>query len=672
MTLHSLPAFNNPHKKTKHTKTMRRFFTFVIIATACLANVQAITDYQLKALAQTLDEVQGKEVYIYNKKEGKYVAQGGDAGTSTVFDYYGTVFTITSGNTISTKYGTGCYLGVSGSTVRVDLTTSQAWTFTVNTTSDGITTYSIKCGTTPIVSDESDGYVLISKDKSLEYAKDTSKKGGLIDLSALIKNSRFDRDNNETAWTFNNTGSNGYRRAIDQTAQYPAQNTYYHLVGVYDKEAQKVRFYKEGALCQEVDAIGKFNFPEDENYQWFCVGGDPGPSKDTKYVQANQAMPGNIVAARLYSKAMTSEEVAELYGELKNPQTYTPVSLVSNIDYARNILAKNGCVLPVHATGFTTDDQIQLSSTFSTDVLPYNPTFKDGVAYITFDDNIKTGKYYMTLKRGEKQQTLGTLVIVKTNTIEIPVVAHRGYWNVYSDGNTKDQNSRTALRRALENNFYAAETDVRLTTDNVLMVNHDAAWNGTTIETNNSTTCRNLDLNNGEKMPTLEEFLTIMQDEYPKSKTKLVIEIKTNSAAAGQKAIETVNKYASLKDRIEFISFNTAPLDKIHSTDATAIIQLLRDEKSTATTTTPAEVKEKKWHGIDYKMSYLASNLSWYDSAHTNGLFVNVWTITTTDEATTQRNLGADFLTANNPLKVKTLYEEDTIYKEYYDLNSNK
>ena len=242
---------------------MRRFFTFVIIVTACLANVQAITDNQLKALAQTLDEVQGKEVYIYNKTQGKYVAQGGDAGTSTVFDYYGTVFTINSGNTISTKYGTGCYLGVSGSTVRVNLTTSQAWTFT-ESTSDGITTYSIKYNNTPIVSGESDGYVLISKEKSLDYAKDTSKKGGLIDLSALIKNSRFDRGNSETAWTFNNTGSEDYRRAIDQDAQYPTQNTYYHLVGVYDKEAQKVRFYKEGVLSQEVDAIGKFNFPEDE------------------------------------------------------------------------------------------------------------------------------------------------------------------------------------------------------------------------------------------------------------------------------------------------------------------------------------------------------------------------------------------------------------------------
>lgn len=652
---------------------MRRFFTFVIIATACLTNVQAITDNQLKALAQKLADVQGKEVYIYNKTQGKYVAQGGDAGTSTVFDDYGTVFTINSGNTISTKYGTGCYLGVSGSTVRVNLTTSQAWTFTVNTTSDGITTYSIKCGTTPIVSDESDGYVLISKEKSLEYAGNTSKKGGMIDLSALIKNSRFDRGNSETAWTFNNTGNNGYRRATDQTADYPAQNKYYHLVGVYDKEAQKVRFYKEGALCEEVDAIGKFNFPDEEKYQWFCIGGDPGPSND--YVQANQAMPGNIVAARLYSKAMTSEEVAELYGELKNPQTYTPVSLVSNIDYARNILAKSGCELPVHATGFTTVDQIQLSSTFSTDVLTYKPKVEDGVAYITFEDNIKTGKYYMTLKRGEKQQTLGTLVIVKTNTIEIPVVAHRGYWNIYSDGSTKDQNSRAALRRALENNFYAAETDVRLTTDNVLMVNHNEAWNGTTIESSNSTTCRNLDLKNGEKMPTLENLLDIMlEEQYNNSNTKLVIEIKTNSEDAGLYTYNTVNqsKYASLKDRIEFISFNTAPLNKIHNTDPTAIIQLLRDEKSTATTKTPADVKKEGWHGIDYDKTYLGNNMSWYDSAHTNGLFVNVWTINTADEATTQRYRGADFLTANNPLEVKKLYELDARYKEYYDLNSNK
>lgn len=660
---------------------MRRFFTFVIIATACLANVQAITAYQLKALAQKLSDVQGKEVYIYNKTQGKYVAQGGDAGTSTVFDDYGTVFTIKSDNTISTKYGTGCYLGVSGSTVRVNLTTPQTWTFTVNTTSDGITTYSIKYNNTPIVSDESDGYVLISKDKSLEYAGNTSKKGGLIDLSALIKNSRFDRGNSETAWTFNNPGSEDYRRAIDQDVQYPTQNTYYHLVGVYDKEAQKVRFYKEGVLCQEVDAIGKFNFPKEDKYQWFCIGGDPGPSND--YVQANQAMPGNIVAARLYSKAMTDAEVKELYDELNNPQTYTPISLVSSIDYARNILAKSGCVLPVYATGFTTGDQIQLSSTFSTDVLTYTPTLETGVAKITFDDNIKTGKYYMTLKRGEEQQTLGTLVIVKTNTIEIPVVAHRGIHS--SGGITNPQNSRAGLRASLEKNLYGCETDVHLSSDGHLVVNHDQYFNtSTNVSSSSSSGTVNIEsttkakiqssckLTNDETLPTLDEFLTIMRDEYPNSKTKLVIEIKTNSAAAGQKAIETVNNYPTLKDRIEFISFNTAPLDKIHSTDPTAIIQFLRDEKSTATTTTPAEVKKKEWHGIDYDKTYLGNHMSWYDSAHTNGLFVNVWTITTPDEATTQRYRGADFLTANNPLEVKTLYENDARYKEYYDLNRNK
>ena len=643
---------------------------------ACLSNVQAITDKQLQSLAQSINDVQGKEVYIYNKTQGKYVAHGGEAGTSTVLDNYGTLFTINTGNTISTKHGTGCYLGVSNSVVTVNLTTSQTWTFTESNT-DVIKTYSITCNGTPIVSGVSDGYVIISKEKYLSYAKDaTRKKGGLIDLSALIKDSRFDRGNSdESGWTFTSTGSNGYRRAKDLKDNYPTKDAYYHLVGVYDKEAQKVRFYKEGELCEEVDAVGKFNFPNDEKYQWFCVGGDPGPDKTSTFEQANQAMPGNIVAARLYSKAMTDAEVAELYGELKNPQTYAPVSLVSDIDYARQILAKNGCILPVHATGFTSNDVIELSSTFSSDVLEYTPTLENGVAKITFDDKIKTGKYYITLKRGEEKQTLGSLVIVKTNTIEIPVVAHRGYWNIYSDASTKDQNSRAALRKALENNFYASETDVRLTTDKVLMVNHDATWNGTTIESSTSTTCKDLTLNNGEKMPTLEELLDIMlEDKYKGCKTKLVIEIKTNSSDAGQYTYNTINKaeYSSLKDRIEFISFNTVPLDKIKSMDNTAIIQFLRNSSSTASVTTPADVKTKGWHGIDYDKTYLGDNSSWYDSAHTNGLFVNVWTINSTDEAKAQRNLGADFLTANNPLEVKTLYENDERYKEYYDLNRNK
>ena len=143
------------------------------------------------------------------------------------------------------------------------------------------------------------------------------------------------------------------------------------------------------------------------------------------------------------------------------------------------------------------------------------------------------------------------------------VIAHRGYW----DKEGAAQNSRASLQNALELNIYGSETDIWITADGHLMVNHDPSFGGVTIQTSTYAQCKKLVLANGERMPELKTFLKMMRKT--KSSTKLIIEIKKHAernanlaaAQAAVKAVESVpmkctrNPLVNWESRIRTISF---------------------------------------------------------------------------------------------------------------------
>ncbi len=105
------------------------------------------------------------------------------------------------------------------------------------------------------------------------------------------------------------------------------------------------------------------------------------------------------------------------------------------------------------------------------------------------------------------------------------VVAHRGYYATEGAA----QNSLAALKNAQNLNLYGSETDVWLTTDGHLMLNHDQDYQGVVIQNSTYDQVKNLTLSNGEKMPQLQDFLKQLTD---KSKTtKLFIEVKDHNTA---------------------------------------------------------------------------------------------------------------------------------------------
>ena len=83
------------------------------------------------------------------------------------------------------------------------------------------------------------------------------------------------------------------------------------------------------------------------------------------------------------------------------------------------------------------------------------------------------------------------------------VIAHRGYWQTDNSA----QNSITALYKAAEIGCYGAEFDVHMTADGKFIVFHDDEIDGLKISETSYDKLRDFRLENGEILPTLEQYL---------------------------------------------------------------------------------------------------------------------------------------------------------------------
>ena len=679
---------------------MRKFYLLLLLAVSLLpvnmAYAQSATEMlDPVKLAQTSGEVGTSPFVIYDVTKGKYVAQGGTAGVRCVLAESGTVFELSEKNYIKTSYSTASYLGNgTGDDLYVNLTKAATWTFNAADNTDS-RLYKLKCGDKYLEADGSgnlkfvssggDTFVLISRAK-LRSSIRSMYNNNMIDVTALIDNSRFEQKNGgkteaNSGWTFKDPGQGAGWRWANDNMEYPKQNDYYHLIGVFDAERGKVTLYRDGEKVGEDNAKGKYMFPKALEYQWYIIGGELGnfDGYTPKAVGGRQGLLGHNVITRLYSWPLTQDEVTSLHNELKSPRKFADVvagnTLAYNVSYARNILAKEGSVLPIHGTDFTADDEITLVPNISvTQAKGKVATARAAIKPTIYDKGIKltlpalnTGNYTINLKRGDKVQSLGNIDIIAASTIAIPAIAHRG------DHNGVPENSRASLNKALDNHYYGSETDVWMTTDGKLMVNHDPSYNGVTIRTSTYAQCQNLKLSNNETMPTLDDFLKIMQKTT--SPTKLIIEIKEASGVVTyneRAAEETVNlvKQYNVQDKVEYISFSWEACLRVRKLDPNAKVAFLSSKNGSDDIKTPSEVAADRLTGIDYSIALMHANPGWYDQAHKLGLSVNVWTINKTSEATTERSYGADYITANNPSEVKNLYLADDVYKEYYELNN--
>lgn len=227
------------------------------------------------------------------------------------------------------------------------------------------------------------------------------------------------------------------------------------------------------------------------------------------------------------------------------------------------------------------------------------------------------------------------------------IVAHRGAWK-----NTgAPQNSLEALKRSFELGCGGTEFDINMTLDGVLVINHDADYFGSKIETLTYEELNKTKLKNGEDLPLLENFLK-MAKKYPG--TLLFAEVKPSPSGAGRSekiAAETyklVKKYKLLKQTV-FISFSYEAVLKLVSLDKKAKIQYLTGDKA------PDVLKADRVPGLDYHFSVFEKNADWLQRAKTLGMSTNAWTVNKPEVMESLLKQGIDYLTTDEPEKALEL-----------------
>ena len=232
---------------------------------------------------------------------------------------------------------------------------------------------------------------------------------------------------------------------------------------------------------------------------------------------------------------------------------------------------------------------------------------------------------------------------------KVAITAHRGYWNCEEAGFA--ENSIKSLELAQKYGLWGSEFDVHITSDLVLVVHHDAAIQGKKIWTHNYSDFKDYRLKNGEKMPTLDEYLT----QGEKGGTVLVFELKPQIDKAHEdymvdKSIEALKAH-NLFDpkKVIFISFSRNICERVAALCPGFTNQYLEKDL------TPDEVIAKGINGIDYHYSAFNEHPEWIEQAHKNKMSVNVWTVNKREDIKKMADLGVDCITTNEPLLVREI-----------------
>lgn len=441
-----------------------------------------------------------------------------------------------------------------------------------------------------------------------------------------------------------------------QSDVYPEPGRYYHVVGVWDKTEGKAYIYVDGELKGTADAVGNLNHAKD-GARWFALGGDSAVGS------MGNAWNGEVVLARIFDDALTDEQVALLYKDAKF-ENQTPVGFaVSNLTYLARCEIGAGYTYMIYGNGFETGDKVRFTSAtdvtaaFTADAAltePSGEATQQSLAATLPALPDGQERYFMTLVRGSSQYPLGIVEFTVSDNPRIAtpkIIAHRGQ---HQDGvQDATENSIAALANAQKLGIYGAEFDVWITTDDVLVINHNATVAGSDLKIEESAYAqiKDLTLANGEVLPTFDAYL---EQGAKDAAMKLICEIKTHSSASintrAVNAVVAAVKAKSMEDGVDYIAFDYEVCKQLKAAMPTASVQYLGGDKA------PAEVAADKLTGIDYQYStVLSKKPEWVTEAHTSGIEVNAWTVNSTADMIACIGLGVDYITTDNPATLQKL-----------------
>lgn len=228
------------------------------------------------------------------------------------------------------------------------------------------------------------------------------------------------------------------------------------------------------------------------------------------------------------------------------------------------------------------------------------------------------------------------------------VIAHRGAWKTKS----LPENSIAALNEAVRLGCHGSEFDVHMTKDNILVVNHDADFQGLHIEQCTYAELLQKKLSNGEVLPTAEAYIKAGMKQKT---TRLVFEIKpTKKGDSGDIAIAeacvALVKKLKAEAWVDYISFSWATMLRLREIAPEAHMAYLKGDK------TLEELKAAKMSGADYHYAVYQKG-EWFKKAKELGLTINAWTVNGETEMNWLLDNKVEFITTNEPELLLKLIE---------------
>ncbi len=226
------------------------------------------------------------------------------------------------------------------------------------------------------------------------------------------------------------------------------------------------------------------------------------------------------------------------------------------------------------------------------------------------------------------------------------IIAHQGYWDCAGSA----RNSVAALGKAQEIKVYGSEFDVHLTRDGVLVVFHDDAVNGKLIEDHTYAELKDVTLANGEKLPTLEQYL--QQGKKAKG-TRLILEVKPHKDKATEDravaAILALVKQHRAEAITEYISFSLNVCKALVRLSPGVRVAYLKGDLA------PQDLKDLGCSGLDYHYKVIGEHPDWIKAAQALGMTVNVWTVNDPAIVKMLISEGVDYITTDKPVEMTAL-----------------
>ena len=225
------------------------------------------------------------------------------------------------------------------------------------------------------------------------------------------------------------------------------------------------------------------------------------------------------------------------------------------------------------------------------------------------------------------------------------VISHRGAWK-----NTgHPQNSLASFRAAAEMGCHGSECDVHLTVDDSLVVTHDPTYNGLEIKDAKYADLIKKPLKNGEKLPTLREYIAFVKKQ---TGTKLIIDVKKigtdeHCIAIGEATAKLV-KEMEAEPWVEYLVAHLPTGEAIRKISSCPIAYLGR-WRNELPNMHPDTIQLKGVTAVDYQDIHYQNHPDWIDTFRKRGVHLNAWTINSEEDMTWFLDRKFDYITTDNP-----------------------